>query len=450
MLWVGTRNGIARADLARGDLTHVAPSPSGLASPMVFAVLQDRRGAIWVGTDDGLFRHDRRAGTFAPLRRAAGFADRPRRGWRPRAARGRRRDALDRHHRRRSQSPRPATGAVPLQRRTPRTQRPQTELPRPGAPARPAGTVWAGEESGCTASTAVPRRRDASPGSTRTERNRETRCGRSPGRGGRAVGRDQPGCSLRTRTGATHGTDFRHGPVVDPGGDDPRLHLDARGALWLGMMGEASPVRPSDGPHDTDLHRGHDGLPDKTVYAVQPARRVSCGSAPTLGSPAQRRIKPVRDVRAVTRGAVDRVQRGRLVPKPQGQPPGYTTATPRSSKAESERTSCGLEQLRSTVLCVTNERVGPSARTGHGARRSASRARSSSRTTTVFARPNCRPLMPAAALLVPPTCNRLHGPQHPLAAGRPQATGELHLDLSTLGPICPVSAAAARPASWQP
>jgi signal transduction histidine kinase/DNA-binding response OmpR family regulator/ligand-binding sensor domain-containing protein len=55
-LWVGTRVGIDILDRARTQLRHVRPVPgdaTSLADKSVTAILQDRRGAVWVGTAAG-------------------------------------------------------------------------------------------------------------------------------------------------------------------------------------------------------------------------------------------------------------------------------------------------------------------------------------------------------------------------------------------------------------
>lgn len=72
-IWVGTRNGIDKADPARGIFSiyrHVPQaSPGGLSENMVYGMCQDRQGFIWVATSGGgLNRFDPERGQWVTYR----------------------------------------------------------------------------------------------------------------------------------------------------------------------------------------------------------------------------------------------------------------------------------------------------------------------------------------------------------------------------------------------
>lgn len=59
-IWVASaRDGLAFVAPARTDLTFVALNSSSKPEPGVWAILQDRNGAIWIGSELGLFKMDR-------------------------------------------------------------------------------------------------------------------------------------------------------------------------------------------------------------------------------------------------------------------------------------------------------------------------------------------------------------------------------------------------------
>ena len=66
VLWVGTfATGLSRFDQRTGRFTNFAFSDDGLRGRQVRALHEDRAGTLWIGTDGGLHRYDRDAGTFA-------------------------------------------------------------------------------------------------------------------------------------------------------------------------------------------------------------------------------------------------------------------------------------------------------------------------------------------------------------------------------------------------
>jgi ligand-binding sensor domain-containing protein len=71
-LWLGTRDGgLNRLDPATGVFSHYRHDPTDAASlsnDNVFALWEDDDGALWVGTDGGLDRFDPAAGTFTRYR----------------------------------------------------------------------------------------------------------------------------------------------------------------------------------------------------------------------------------------------------------------------------------------------------------------------------------------------------------------------------------------------
>jgi signal transduction histidine kinase/ligand-binding sensor domain-containing protein len=73
-LWVGTEDGIALFDPTRGP-TKFYPLKNATArtvtTPVVNAILEDREGRIWVGADGGLFQFDPELGQYAPWPGAA-------------------------------------------------------------------------------------------------------------------------------------------------------------------------------------------------------------------------------------------------------------------------------------------------------------------------------------------------------------------------------------------
>jgi ligand-binding sensor domain-containing protein len=70
-LWVGTYQGLFRIDRRTGQTRHFRPDPTRrhrLGSDKIQALYEDRRGQLWVGTDAGLFRYRPGIETFEPVR----------------------------------------------------------------------------------------------------------------------------------------------------------------------------------------------------------------------------------------------------------------------------------------------------------------------------------------------------------------------------------------------
>jgi ligand-binding sensor domain-containing protein/signal transduction histidine kinase len=69
-LWIATRNGLyARApDGTLHSWHHDPDDPRSLGENLLFSVLEDHHGIIWLGTDDGLDRFDRSTNTFTHFR----------------------------------------------------------------------------------------------------------------------------------------------------------------------------------------------------------------------------------------------------------------------------------------------------------------------------------------------------------------------------------------------
>lgn len=58
-LWIGTAtNGVLRLDPRTGAVTVIGAGPQGLSGPQITAMTPDRKGGLWVGTDQGLNRLD--------------------------------------------------------------------------------------------------------------------------------------------------------------------------------------------------------------------------------------------------------------------------------------------------------------------------------------------------------------------------------------------------------
>ncbi|MCL4176175.1 MAG: ATP-binding protein [Verrucomicrobia bacterium] len=77
-VWVGQADGLRQLDPANGEFTMVLPSPfpPGPGAPgVVRCLLEDRSGAIWIGTDHGIFRW--RDGQIEPI----GTGIEPPEGW---------------------------------------------------------------------------------------------------------------------------------------------------------------------------------------------------------------------------------------------------------------------------------------------------------------------------------------------------------------------------------
>lgn len=68
-VWVGTRTGLDRLDLDSGKFQHIALDP-GHPGP-VRALVEDRRGKLWIGTDSGLWQLDPVTGTQSVFRHNA-------------------------------------------------------------------------------------------------------------------------------------------------------------------------------------------------------------------------------------------------------------------------------------------------------------------------------------------------------------------------------------------
>jgi signal transduction histidine kinase/ligand-binding sensor domain-containing protein len=72
-LWVGTEGGLDRYDRATGTFVHYRHDPArpdSLANNVVVCLLEDAAGRLWAGTRDGLCRlDDRERGTFTTFRR---------------------------------------------------------------------------------------------------------------------------------------------------------------------------------------------------------------------------------------------------------------------------------------------------------------------------------------------------------------------------------------------
>src|SRR5690606_22874200 len=64
ILWLGTNGGgLNRFDTATGRATYFAEA-DGLPNNIVYAILEDEAGALWMSTNRGLSRFDPEAGTF--------------------------------------------------------------------------------------------------------------------------------------------------------------------------------------------------------------------------------------------------------------------------------------------------------------------------------------------------------------------------------------------------
>ncbi|MBL8115602.1 MAG: diguanylate cyclase [Acidobacteria bacterium] len=73
-MWFGTQNGLSRWDGVRfTTYTHDARDPSSLSDSFIFSLAEDRGGTLWAGTfGGGLNRFDRETGAFTPFRHEAG------------------------------------------------------------------------------------------------------------------------------------------------------------------------------------------------------------------------------------------------------------------------------------------------------------------------------------------------------------------------------------------
>jgi hypothetical protein len=72
VLWVGTEAGLDRLDRRTGRVTHMGRA-DGLPSDYVVGIERDGAGRLWVSTDRGLGRYDPRRGTFKTYTRADGL-----------------------------------------------------------------------------------------------------------------------------------------------------------------------------------------------------------------------------------------------------------------------------------------------------------------------------------------------------------------------------------------
>ncbi len=288
VLWVGTRNGVARADVFRGDLPHVAPSPDGLDSPMVFALLQDRRGDVWVGTGGGLFRHDRRRGTFTHYPSQPGS----RSGLGTGGIRSLMESAdgtiwigtiggvLNRLD--------PVTGAV--QRYTDDATYPDPYDPQSGFRVRALlqddrGTVWAGSQYGLyriDPGETTPRR--VARMNQNDEGNEVWALVQDP-EGVLWAGTETGLLRYDPRSGQTRR--FRH--VEGDRGSVPdeslySLYLDAEGALWIGSMRHGlSRFDRRTGRVTQSYTAGASGLSDDRVYQIQPGTPGELWMSTNLG-----------------------------------------------------------------------------------------------------------------------------------------------------------------------
>ncbi len=75
-LWVGTYNhGVYRYDMLTSELEHfphVPGDPASLPNNLVYAILPDSQGRVWIGTNDGLSRWDSDTDCFRQFRRQSG------------------------------------------------------------------------------------------------------------------------------------------------------------------------------------------------------------------------------------------------------------------------------------------------------------------------------------------------------------------------------------------
>ncbi|WP_426193679.1 two-component regulator propeller domain-containing protein [Massilia sp. DWR3-1-1] len=77
-LWIASRGGLHRLDLASGKVRtfrHDPADPASLADNVVRPMLEEPNGQLWVGTFDGLDLFDPASGTFRHFRHEAGVRD---------------------------------------------------------------------------------------------------------------------------------------------------------------------------------------------------------------------------------------------------------------------------------------------------------------------------------------------------------------------------------------
>jgi ligand-binding sensor domain-containing protein len=72
-LWIGTQNGLNLLDRSRGTVT-IFTTKDGLPNKVIESILEDRHGYLWLGTHNGLSRFDPDSGTFRSYSELDGLA----------------------------------------------------------------------------------------------------------------------------------------------------------------------------------------------------------------------------------------------------------------------------------------------------------------------------------------------------------------------------------------
>ena len=78
LLWVRTLNGLNRFDPQTGQFTFYRANlqdPGALSNSKVNAIVEDRHGVLWVGTQSGIDQMDRGRGTFTTFSKKDGLVD---------------------------------------------------------------------------------------------------------------------------------------------------------------------------------------------------------------------------------------------------------------------------------------------------------------------------------------------------------------------------------------
>jgi signal transduction histidine kinase/ligand-binding sensor domain-containing protein/DNA-binding response OmpR family regulator len=80
-LWVGSRgNGLYKIDIGEHILirqfVHQEKDRESITNNFINTIFEDKKGSLWIGTEDGLNELDRRSGTFSTLKAAEGLSNR--------------------------------------------------------------------------------------------------------------------------------------------------------------------------------------------------------------------------------------------------------------------------------------------------------------------------------------------------------------------------------------